>query len=135
EAEIYVPLRPHRVERELPRMRLRADRADPLRPQADLLRIEVEKLGGARERDVDVLDHRLGMQADEALHLLREAEAAVPAHDLRVGARAEPLLAVKPADERMLGEDVLRAPEPVGVPAPQVVVGGEVVLLALRDGP
>src|SRR5512134_2213240 len=49
EAEIDVPARAHRVQGEGPRVWRRADRADPLRPQADLARVELEELGGALE--------------------------------------------------------------------------------------
>src|SRR5215470_2320266 len=73
------------------------------------------------------------MQADHALEFLRDADTAVPAHDLRVRARAEPLASVETAYERVLREQILRAPEPVGVPAPDVVVHREVVLALLGD--
>src|SRR2546421_10085504 len=122
EAEVYVPVVFHRVERESSRMRLRPDRADPLRPERDLFRIEPEKLGRPRERNVHILDHRLGMKADHALELLRDARAAIPAHDLGVGARAQASATIDAAHEGILSEDVLRAPEPAGVPAPDVAV-------------
>ena len=133
EAEVDVPVVLHRVEREAAGMRLRADRADPLRPEADVLRVELQELGRARERDVDVLDHRLRMQAEDALDFAGDADAAIPAHDLGVGARAQPLSPIEAADERVLREHVLRAPEPVGVPAPDVVAHRQVVLALFAD--
>src|SRR5687767_15924104 len=78
EAEVDVPAALHRVEREAAFGN--PDRADPLRPELDCLCIKLQELGGARDRDVDVLDHRLGMQAEQTLELLRHAGAAVPAH-------------------------------------------------------
>src|ERR1051325_9289907 len=56
EAEVDVPAALHRIEREAPGTGLRPDGADPLRPKADVLGVEGEELGRARERDVDVLD-------------------------------------------------------------------------------
>src|SRR5205823_12990654 len=73
------------------------------------------------------------MQPEHALELLGDAGAAVPAHDLRVGARAQTPAAIEPADERVLRKYVFRAPEPIGVPAPDVVVDGEIVLALLAD--
>src|SRR5256885_9118440 len=133
EAEVDVPVVLHRVEREAAGMRLRADRADPLRPQADVLRVELQELRRAREWDIDVLDHRLGVQAEDALDFARDADAAIPAHDLGVGARAQPLSPIEAADERVLREHVLRAPEPVRVPAPDVVAHRQGVLALLAD--
>src|SRR6185503_1076413 len=134
EAEVDVPRALDRIQDEAPGIALGADRADPLRPQADFARIELQELDRARERDVDVLDHRLGVQAEQPLDFLRRADAAVPAHDPGVGLRAEPRF---PIDElpqkRVLREHVLRAPEPVGVPAPQIVLHREVVLPLLGD--
>src|SRR5438067_4156756 len=133
EAEVDVPVVLHRVEREAAGMRLRADRADPLRPEADVLGVELQKLGRARERNIDVLDHRFRMQAEDALDFAGDADAAIPAHDLGVGARAEAASAIEAADERVLREHVLRAPEPVRVPAPDVVAHRQVVLALLAD--
>src|SRR5690606_134001 len=137
EAEVDVQVVAHGVEGEgSAPLRIEADGADPLRPERDVRGVEVEELRRARDRDVDVLDDRLGVQAEQALNLLRHAGPAVPAHDFRIGARAEPRLAAdEPPDERVLREDVLGAPEPVGVPAPQVILDGEVVLALLADGP
>src|SRR5204863_1736990 len=73
------------------------------------------------------------VNAKYALDLLRDAGAAVPAHDLRIGARSQALLSIEAPDQWLLGEYVLRAPEPVGVPAPDVVVHREVVLALLGD--
>src|SRR5687768_16328680 len=120
EAEVDVPATAHRVEGEP--VNAQADRADPLRPQTDFLGVESEELGGARNRDVDVLDHRLRMQAEHALELLRHADAAVPAHDLRIGFRAQSGAPINAPHQWILSKYILRAPEPVGVPAPQVVV-------------
>ena len=114
-------------------MRLRADRADPLRPEADVLRVELQELGRPREWDIDVLDHRLRVQAEDALDFAGDADAAIPAHDLGVGARAQPLSPIEAADERVLREHVLRAPEPIRVPAPDVVAHRQVVLALLAD--
>src|SRR5438067_399874 len=74
ETEIDGPLVSHRIQRKLPT--LRPDRADPLRPERDVLGVESQKLRRARERNVDVLDHRLGMHAHDALDFFRDADAA-----------------------------------------------------------
>src|SRR5438046_46321 len=50
-----------RIKRKALARRRRPDRAGPYRQDADLGVEELEKLGGALERNVDVLDHRLGM--------------------------------------------------------------------------
>src|SRR5882672_3132688 len=89
EAEVDGPLLPDRVQRK--RLLLRTDGTNPHRPQADRFCIELQEARSISERDVDVLDHRLGMQAEDALERLRHADAAVPAHDLRIGARSQAL--------------------------------------------
>src|SRR5437660_784644 len=47
EAEVDVPVALHRIEREAPRVRLRADRADPLRPERDLAGVKRDGPGCA----------------------------------------------------------------------------------------
>ena len=94
---------------------------------------ELEKLGGALERNVDVLDHRLGMHTGEPVQRARDAVPAVPAHDLLVGDRVQPLAPVQPPQQRVLCADVLRAPEPVGVPPPQVIVHAHEIAGAIAD--
>src|SRR5208282_2071407 len=61
------------------------------------------------------------------------APAAVPAHDLLIGDRVQPLAVVEPSQQRMLRAEVLRAPEPVGVPAPQIIVHAQAVAAAFAD--
>src|SRR5256885_10028841 len=74
------------------------------------------------------------MQAERAVDRLGHADAAVPAHDLRVVARTEPLPAEHESSEKpVLREDILGAPEPVGIPAPEVVVDAEIVFALLGD--
>src|SRR4051812_35363008 len=133
EPEVDIPVVAHRVEREAMVLAAKADRTNPLRPEPDLPRVEVEKFRGARDRDVDILDHRLRMKSEHALELSRQADARIPSHDLRVRARAEPLPSVDTANERVLRKNVLRAPEPVGVPAPDVIVDRQPVFGLLRD--
>src|SRR5204863_1485713 len=103
-------------------------RADALRPVADPGRVDLDELARARKGDVDVLDHRLAVQPGETLDPAPRADAAVPANDFCVGARSQALFPVDSSYQGMLRENVLRAPEPVGVPAPQIVVHREVVL-------
>src|SRR5207302_11190844 len=100
---------------------------------ADLGVKEVEELRGVRDWYIDVLDHRLGMHAGEPVPRTRQAPAAVPAHHLLVEDRVEPLAAVEPAQQRMLRADVFRAPEPVGVPAPEIIADGQIVARAFAD--
>ena len=75
------------------------------------------------------------MHAAQPVPGATHANAAVPAHDALIRDRVEPLPSQKTAHERVLRADVLRAPEPVGVPAPQVIAGAQKVGRALADRP
>ncbi len=90
------------------------------------------ELGGARQRDLDVLDDALAGGPPAAL--VEPGHDLVPVlerDDLPVDVRAEPALGPQPPHQRLLGAERARAPEPVGVPPPQVVAHGEQVALAL----
>ncbi len=58
-------------------------------------------------------------------------EAPVEAEQAVVDVGAAPAARPDPAHHRVLGPEGARAPEPVGVPAPQVVLDGEQVALAV----
>src|SRR5215510_15662093 len=73
------------------------------------------------------------MHAPQPAPRARVAVPAVPAHDLLIRDRVQAVAAVHPPQQRMLRTDVLRAPEPVGVPAPQVVANLEEIAPALAD--
>src|SRR5207249_1591729 len=63
----------------------------------------------------------------------RETPLAVPAHHFRVGRRVQAFAPHEPADQRVLREEVFRAPEPVCVPAPDEILCGEPVRLFFAD--
>src|SRR5512144_219250 len=94
---------------------------------------EIEELRRAIQGDVDVLYHRLRMQPAKPCEDAGEPDTAVPAHDPLVRDRIEPRASERAPHQGVLRADVLRAPEPVGVPAPEVVARGEPVLGALAD--
>ncbi len=128
EAEIDVELaRRHRIEREARCGRRCPQRTQPHRHDADLAQQELQKLGRPVDRNIHVLDHRLGVIAVPAGPALRELQACVPSHHARVGARVQPLPAEQAPHPGMLRPEVLGAPEPIGVPAPQVVGRAQVV--------
>jgi hypothetical protein len=134
EAEVDVPRRRQAVQRKAALPHLAADRADPHRQDADLAVQELEELRRPRDRDVDVLDDALAVQPAPAGRPIRDLPARGGAHPARVGARIQPLRPEQPAHQRVVGAEVARAPEPVGVPAPQVVRRGQVVVAARPQG-
>ena len=106
----------------------RDQRAQPHRPHPDLPVEPVEELLEPLDRHLDVLDHPLALRpALEPVDPVDEPGAVVegdqPVEHVRAPVAARP----QPADDRVLGAHRPRAPEPVGVPAPQVVVHREEV--------
>ena len=95
---------------------------------------EVEEVRELADRHLDVLNHLLACRlAAYARSLGRELRAAVPGDDLPVDVTAQLVLRPEAPDERLLRAEGTRAPEPVGVPAPDVVVDGEQVFPLARD--
>ena len=133
EADVDVQLTgPQRVER--PRLlAAKSQRAQPDRLDRHLTQEPAQEVGGGAERDLDVLHHPLARRpALPGLEPVGHGEAPVEGDELPVDAAAQPAPGPQPAHGRVLRAEGPRAPEPVGVPAPQVVEGGEPV--ALRRG-
>jgi len=72
---------------------------------------ERQELRRPRKRNVDILDHRLRIAAAQACEPARETHFEFEAHYLGVGARVQSLASKQPADDRVLREEILRAPE------------------------
>src|SRR5262249_12830220 len=119
ETEVHVD-RPgsHPKQREAPRFSAGTRPAQPYGGNAHRALKEIEKARCVADRDVDILDHRFVMPASELEPRARVPAAAVPPHDALVMTRPQAFAAVEAAQDRVLRADVLRAPEPVGVPAP-----------------
>src|SRR5207344_3084853 len=98
-------------------------RAQPHRLDADFALEERHERRGVLERNVDVLDHRLSVDTPQPVEARGESMAAGPSHDALIGPRAETAAPVEPAQQWILRTDVFRAPEPVGVPAPDEIGG------------
>src|SRR5699024_4858796 len=108
-------------------------RADPHRFDGQFAQEPVEELGGAVDGHLDVLHHPLSRALPlEGADLVAEVVAVVEPDDLPVRRRPEQLLRPEAPDARVLHTERPRAPEPVGVPAPEVVADREPVAL---DGP
>src|SRR5437667_12853 len=82
---------------------------------------EVEKLRRPPYRYLDVLDDRLLGTAAQARHGRAEPVPAVEGHQAPVYVGPPVAARPEPAYPRQLQPERVRAPEPVGVPAPQVV--------------
>src|SRR5215210_1163308 len=132
EAEVHVGgLRIERVERPAPPV-ARAQRADPERLDRNLAHEEVEELAGARDGHLDVLHHvLLRGPAAQPVQPPHRAVAPLQLHQLPVVGRAQPALRHEPPDAWILDAESPRTPEPVGVPAPEIVAHAEMVDLEL----
>ena len=86
------------------------------------------------ERDLHVLgDELAGRQPPPGVHRVGEAVTLVEGDELAVHVRAPVPARPHPADHRPLDAEGPGAPEPVGIPAPQVVADGQEVLLVPPD--
>ena len=111
-----------------------AQRAQPHRPHADLGVEPVEELGHGGHGHLDVLDDALAPgHLPRAVERAAQPQAAVEGDEPVVDVRAAPASGPDASHPRVLGAERRRAPEPVGVPAPQVVVHGEAVRLPPLD--
>ena len=135
DVDVQLP-RLHRVERPwlsqiFFRRSPQPQRAEPERRNPD---VAVERLEEGRQgahRDLDVLhDQLLHRPLPQGVEPIAEPVPAVEGHDAAVDVRPAVAARPEPADHRVLHAQRARAPEPVGVPAPQVVADGQVV-----DGP
>ena len=69
--------------------------------------IEIQKFGAVLERNLDILNHGLRMNAEQPVQPRADPPLAVPAHDFRVGDRVETPAAVhQPADQWVLGKQI-----------------------------
>ena len=136
EAEIHIELPwPQRIERKAVSPRTGSNRANPDRRDANLALEKAQKRVRMLERDIDVLDHRFGVcaSAPQPVPRLHHAPSRVPAHEPLVRSRAKPPASEQAPKQRILRTDVLRAPEPIGVPAPNEIVRRQVIELALLE--
>ena len=134
EPEVHVHLAgPERVEGP-GALAAQPQRAHPYRTHPHICRKIPQELGAAFDRDLDVLDHRLARR-EVPLPRQRAAQAvaAVQGDQLPVHVRAPVAPRPQPPDHWLLHSEWPRAPEPVGVPAPQVVADGEEVFLVPPD--
>jgi hypothetical protein len=93
-----------------------------------------EELGQPVDGHLDVLHHALALGATRArVEPAHDAEPGVEAHQPVVDVGAAPAPRPQPPYPRVVQSERAGAPEPVGVPAPQVVVAAEHVGLALPD--
>jgi hypothetical protein len=107
------------------------ERANPYRGHADLALEKVEESGSLLHHHVDILDDRFVMNSEQPPSDLPQSNARFPVDRFFVERRVQVLAPQQPADERILRVQQSRAPEPIGVPPPDVVERREVVALAL----
>ena len=132
EAEVDVAFRRRWEQRRRDRAGI-ARRTDPDRKDADLVHERGEEIRCRSERQVHVLDDRFAPVAGNSFRRFQQPPAAVPAHHALIEARAQPFAPQHSSQQRVLRAEILRAPEPVRVPPPQIVAGGEVVLLPVAQ--
>ena len=126
EPDIDVQLaRPHRVQR--PGV-AGPDRAEPDRRDPDVGVERFEERRQVLHRDLDVLHHRLLHRSSaQRVEPVAPPVAPVERHDPPVDVRPPVPAGPQPSHEGVLYPDRARTPEPVGVPAPEVVADGEMV--------
>src|SRR5690606_23219458 len=106
----------------------KSQRTQPDRLDGDVVEEPGEKLGSVFEWDFDILDDGLPGRAPPArLEPVSDVEAAVEGDELPVHTAATQPSRPQSADPRVLRAERAAAPEPVGIPAPEVVVDGEKV--------
>ena len=109
------------------------NRAHPDWQDPDFVEEKAQEFGRVFDRNVYILYHALRMPIEQLVDGGRQADPIVPAHDLLIGNRVQPAPPEQQPHRQVLYENVFRAPEPVGIPAPDVVTHTEEVLLALAD--
>ena len=107
------------------------ERTNPYRGHADLALEKVEKSGSLLHHHVYVLDDQFVMNSEQPPPDLPQSNARFPVDGFFVEGRVQVLAPQQPADDRILRVQQSRAPEPVGIPPPDVVERREVVALAL----
>ena len=106
-----------------------AQRAQPDRLDRHVREEPVEELRASLDRHFDVLHHALARRASlEALEAVADVVPPFEAHELPVRAAASVASRPEATDQRLLRTERGRAPEPVRVPAPQVVVDGQAIV-------
>ncbi len=111
-----------------------AKRAHPDRAHRHGRREEAQEIGAALDRDLHVLDDPLAFRAlPVRVHRGDQAVAPVQRGELVVHVGSPVAARPQPADQRSLHAEASRAPEPVGVPPPQVVADGKEILLVPPD--
>ena len=111
-----------------------ADGTHPHRTNADLFQEEAQKSRCLFDRNVHVLNDALGMPVEQVVDRRSQPDPVVPAHDLLIGDGVQQPTAEDEAHGQVLHVEILRAPEPIRVPAPEIVTDGEIVLTAPLDG-
>ena len=110
-----------------------SNRTHPNREDADFVHEGFQEAQRGRAGQIHILNDRFAAVAGGAFRQFQESPTAVPAHDALVEARTQALTAQETPQQRMLSTEILRAPEPIGVPAPQIVFGGQIVLFKLAQ--
>src|SRR3989344_433818 len=101
---------------------------DPYRHEFYGVVVERKKFFAMLNGNLDILDYGLGANAEKLVEIVHQLPAAVPTHDFRVGDRIQPLATIEPSHYWILRQQIFGAPEPVSVPAPDIVRGRKVVL-------
>ena len=123
------------VQRPAPRGVTLLERAQPDRGDADLAMEELQELRQCLRGHLHVLDHDLlGPPTTQPIEPAGEAVTAIRSDDLPVHVAAFEAVGPEPPHCRILDSERRGTPEPVGVPAPQVVERGQGVGSALLDG-
>ena len=108
-------------------------RAHPDLRNTDFLVEETQEIGSPFDRDIDVLNHALGLVSQHLVQFRLEADTRIPAHDFLVGDRIQMAPPHEQAHWQVLHEKMLRTPEPVGIPAPDVIAHLEEILASLTN--
>src|SRR5947209_966597 len=102
-------------------------RAQPEGRDPDLADEELAEVSRPLNRHLDVLDNALESPPAKPLEPAHGAIAALELDELPVVPRSEPALGNDATHARILHSECAGAPEPVGVPPPQIVPNGQMV--------